>query len=89
MVWQIKYNKGIQKKIQKFGKIISEQIFNKLDNIANLNNPRSEGKNLKGNFKGYWRYRVGDYRIVCEIKDKEKTILVNNVAHRREAYKTK
>ena len=89
MKWQIKCKKRAIKKLEKLDEITHNKIIDKLNNIVNAGDPYCTGKSLKGNFKGYWRYRVGDYRIVCEIKDKEKTILVNNVAHRREAYKTK
>jgi mRNA interferase RelE/StbE len=45
------------------------------------------GKPLTGSLKGYWRYRVGDYRIICELRDEELLILVIEIAHRREVYK--
>jgi mRNA interferase RelE/StbE len=44
------------------------------------------GEPLVGNFQGYWRYRVGDYRIVCELQDKELLILVIEVGHRKDVY---
>lgn len=50
-------------------------------------NPRSSGKALQGEFKGLWRYRIGDYRVICQIKDKELVILVIDLAHRKDIYK--
>ena len=58
-----------------------------LDEIAKLEDPRSRGKALTGNLAGVWRYRVGDYRILCDINDGRLVILVVDVAHRREVYK--
>lgn len=49
--------------------------------------PRSSGKALSANLKGAWRYRVGDYRIIAEIKDDEVLILEVAVGHRRDIYK--
>ena len=92
MKWQIKFEKSVTKELKKL-KRQNESMYNKikakLEDIQNFENPRQLGKNLKGNLKGYWRYRIEDYRVICEIKDKEFIILVVEVAHRREAYKTK
>jgi mRNA interferase RelE/StbE len=46
------------------------------------------GKGLKGPFRSLWRYRVGDYRIICRIKDKNITIVVIAIGHRRDVYET-
>lgn len=47
------------------------------------------GKALSGNKAGFWRYRVGDYRIICDIEDEELVILVVEVNHRSKVYKTR
>jgi len=49
-------------------------------------NPRNLGKALKGPLGDFWRYRVGDYRLICCIEDKRMTILAVKISHRREAY---
>jgi mRNA interferase RelE/StbE len=49
--------------------------------------PRGFGHALTGQFRGMWRYRIGDYRLICEIKDRELTVLVFQVGHRREVYR--
>lgn len=56
------------------------------ERIANGDNPRRFGKALSHNKAGLWRYRVGDYRIICEIQDRELVVLVIAVGHRREIY---
>lgn len=54
--------------------------------IATLDDPRLSGKPLKGELGEFWRYRVGDYRILCEIRDDELVILATTIGHRKEVY---
>lgn len=54
--------------------------------INTAEDPRRFGKPLVGGFSGCWRYRVGDYRLICEIQDHELLVLVLKVGHRREVY---
>jgi mRNA interferase RelE/StbE len=57
------------------------------DRIANLNDPRSTGKALTGPLGGLWRYRMGDYRIICDIQDRKLVVLVIAFSHRSDAYR--
>ena len=68
-------------------KQMARRIRDELSEIAKLEDPRSRGKALTGNLAGVWRYRVGDYRILCDREDGVLLILVVDVAHRREVYK--
>lgn len=56
-------------------------------NIENTHHPRICGNSLKGNSKDYWRYRVGDYRIIAKINDNEVRKLIIEVNHRKDIYK--
>lgn len=56
-------------------------------NLQNCENPRIHGKGLTANRSGQWRYRIGDYRLICDIQDDELVILALSVGHRREVYK--
>ena len=56
-------------------------------NLVGCENPRLKGKPLIGNKKSLWRYRIGDYRIFCEIDDGELVIFAMEVGHRRDIYK--
>jgi len=89
MVWKIRYTKTAQKNLDKLPLEITKRIFNFLEKrILILENPRNTGEALKGNLlKKYWKYRVGNYRIITEIKDKELIILVISIGHRKEVYK--
>ena len=55
-------------------------------NLVGCDNPRIHGKALTANLTGQWRYRIGDYRLICLIKDNELIILAMTVGHRREVY---
>ena len=69
----------------------AEKLLKKwiLENLINTQNPKQRGKALTGNLKGLWRYRVGSYRIVVEIKDEVLLILIIEISDRRETYKNK
>lgn len=87
MVWIINFDKKALKELEKLDKQTQIRIADFLSKIEKKDNPRSDGKALSGEFKSLWRYRVGDYRIVCDIKDKEISILVIRIAHRKDVYK--
>lgn len=55
-------------------------------NIVNCENPREHGKALKSNRSGQWRYRIGNYRLLCKIKDKDLIILALTIRHRSSIY---
>ena len=57
------------------------------DRIAGLDDPRSTAKALTGPLGGFWRYRVGDFRVICDIQDGALRILVVQVGNRREIYR--
>ena len=75
------------KQLKKIDKTISKRILDYMDEVAKLKNPRERGKMLVGNLIGFWRYRVGDYRILCKIRDQELIISVVYIAHRKEVYR--
>ena len=56
-------------------------------NLIGCENPRSQGKALSANLRSLWRYRIGDYRLVCSIEDDRLVILALSVGHRKEIYK--
>ncbi|MCD7894075.1 MAG: type II toxin-antitoxin system RelE/ParE family toxin [Erysipelotrichaceae bacterium] len=88
MKYEVEFSKTALKQLKKMDKYTRTMIVNWVEkNLQNCENPYFSEKSLKGNLKGQWRYRVGDYRILCEIKDDKLIILVINVGHRREVYK--
>lgn len=55
--------------------------------LVNCKNPRLWGEALVGDFSGFWKYRVGDFRLICEIKDNELIIQIIMIGNRKEVYK--
>lgn len=88
MVWTIEYSDTALKKLQKLDRKSARAIADYMDErIAPSDNPRDFGKALAGSLKGRWRFRVGDYRVICSIKDDRLVVLVIDVGHRREVYR--
>lgn len=55
-------------------------------NLEGCSNPRQHGKGLTANRKGQWRYRIGDYRLICDVDDGKILILILTIGHRRDVY---
>ena len=72
------------KKLDKYTQKIIRSWINK--NLEGTEEPRRHGKGLTANRSGQWRYRIGDYRLICRIDDNKLIILALSVGHRREAY---
>lgn len=87
-MFSIKFSEEAVKELKKLDKQTAKLIKNwVLKNLVDTVDPRLHGKALTGNLKGIWRYRVGDYRLFAEIKDKELIVLIFEIVHRKEAYK--
>jgi mRNA interferase RelE/StbE len=88
LAWTIKYAETAKKQLTKLDKSVERRIADFMDErIATGENPRNLGKALKGPLGEFWRYRVGDYRILCEIQDELLTVLVLQIGNRREVYR--
>ena len=89
MVWTIEYTGTAQKQLRKFDPPIARRILDFMDErIAGAGEPRSIGEALTGPTLGlFWRYRIGDYRIICDIQDGALRVLVIEIGNRREIYR--
>jgi len=88
MAYRVIYSKRVEKFLDKLPENILADLVGWLrKNIEGKENPRRYGKPLKGKLKGYWRYRVGDYRIICDIKDKELIVLAIRIDTRDNVYR--
>ena len=76
-----------KKQLKKLDAAISKRVLDYLEQIELLDNPRSRGKALTSNLSGLWRYRVGDYRILCRIRDDKLVITVIEIGHRSTVYR--
>ena len=89
MAWTIDYTESARRQLRKLDKQTARRIVDFMDErIASQEDPRDTGKALTGPMLGaYWRYRIGDYRIICDIQDDALRVLVIEVGNRREVYR--
>lgn len=86
-MWQIQPTKKFIKNLQKLDVLTRSRIENFLDKVKYTENPREIGKAMQGDLKGFWRYRVGDYRVIVKISHQHIIIYAIDVGHRKEIYK--
>ena len=88
MVWTIEITRTAERQIKKLDVPSQKSIVRFLrERLKPPENPRQWGKPLPGDKRGLWRYRVGDYRLMCDIQDEKITVLVLEVAHRKDVYR--
>ena len=88
LTWTIEFDDKARKELRKLDKPIQKEILKYLrEKIATTESPKQYGKALSSNLAGLWRYRVRDYRIICNIEDDRLTVLVVRLAHRKEIYR--
>ncbi len=84
-MYTLKYSKKALKQLSKLDRGVQGFLLSWIDkNLLDCEDPRVKGKSLTANDSGLWRYRVGDYRILCSIEDECLLILVVAVGHRKE-----
>lgn len=89
MNYQVKFTEQAKKQLKKLDKHVAAFILGWIrKNLEGCSDPRQHGKGLTANRSGQWRYRVGDYRLLCEIRDNELIILVVTIGHRRDVYES-
>jgi mRNA interferase RelE/StbE len=88
LAWTVEYVSSAEKQLSRIDRAWQRRILDYMDtDVAELSDPRERGSVLTGNLGGLWRYRVGDYRIVCSIEETVRVILVIKIGHRRDVYK--
>lgn len=88
MAWTIEFDKNTKKDFRKIAKLEQQKIFSFLKKlVTDYDSPKEIGKPLKGEFAGLWRYRVGNYRLICTLEHKNLIVLVLHVGHRKAVYK--
>ena len=88
MKYKLIFSDKLIKQLKKLDKNISSMILKKIKmELLETENPRATGKALTGNKKGLWRYRYGNYRLICNINDDKLLILALEVGYRKEIYK--
>ena len=88
MAWTVDYAETARKQLRKLDKQVARHVLDFLDErVATSEEPRSMGKALTGPLGSFWRYRVGEYRIICDIQDGQLRVLVVQISNRREVYR--
>ncbi|MBA8667804.1 type II toxin-antitoxin system RelE/ParE family toxin [Holosporaceae bacterium 'Namur'] len=86
-VWTVKWDPRAIKDLKHLSYDAKKRIYNFFEEKLDLcNNPKELGKPLSGDKIGLWRYRIGDYRAICSIQDKNLVILIIKVSHRKDIY---
>ncbi len=89
MTWKVEWDDRARKELRKLDSPIQKEILSYLRvRITGSKNPRLFGQSLSGNKAGLWRYRVGDYRLICRLEDHNLVVLVLGVGHRKEVYES-
>ncbi len=88
MVWKVEFDSAALDDLKRLDRPVQVRITRYLrERIATGDNPRRLGKALHGDKSGLWRYRAGDYRLLCRIEDKVLTVLVIAIGHHSDIYK--
>jgi len=88
LAWRVEFKRTAEKQISKLDRPAQARILSYFrERVQPSENPRQFGKALHGEGQDLWRYRIGDYRAICEIDDAEGRIVVLAVGHRKEVYR--
>lgn len=86
-VWKVEFDERARKELRKLDPDAQQRILKWLrQRIADQQDPRRFGKTLKGRMAGLWRYRVGTWRIICQLQDDQQVVLILRIGHRRDIY---
>lgn len=87
MSWALAYSEGARRQLRKMDPGQRAIVLSWMDkNIDGCDDPRTHGKGLTANRSGQWRYRIGDYRVLCDIVDEKLTVLAIEIGHRSKIY---
>ena len=87
-IWRIEITRTAEKQIMKLARPAQKAIQRFLrERLVTAENPRQWGRALQGEKRGLWRYRVGDYRLICDIQDEKITVLVLQIGRRKDVYR--
>ncbi|HIJ83973.1 MAG TPA: type II toxin-antitoxin system RelE/ParE family toxin [Magnetococcales bacterium] len=89
MHWTVDIGDVAERQLLKLDSVARTRILDYLtERIDGCENPRRFGTALKGDKTGWWRYRVGDYRLLCDVDDARVVVFVIAIGHRREVYRS-
>jgi mRNA interferase RelE/StbE len=87
LTWSVEWDERARRELRRLDPSVQREILRSLrQRIAGPHDPRRFGRPLRGHLHGLWRYRVGSYRLICELADDTLLVLVLAVGHRKEVY---
>lgn len=87
LAYELTYTRTALRQLRRLDRATARRILDYLDAVAALDDPRSRGKGLTGELHGIWRYRIGNYRVLCQINNTALNILILDADHRSDIYK--
>jgi mRNA interferase RelE/StbE len=87
LAWTVRITQTAERQLERLGRVEAARIRDFLrERLVGDTNPYASAKSLTGEWVGHWRYRVGNYRLICQIRDAELVVMVVKVGHRRDVY---
>ena len=87
MAWTVSFEPRAFKELGQLDRTLQRRMVSFLQRLQDADDPRKTGKPLRGEMRGLWRYRVGEYRIVCSLDDQALSVMVVRVGHRKSVYR--
>lgn len=84
-MYKVVYLDSVEKDLERLDRPARERILDKIEKYL-AKDPKGLGKALGGAFQGLWRYRIGDFRVIYKIAEKEILIIVARIGHRKNIY---
>lgn len=84
--WRIETGPEFDRAMAELDRPIAQRILDYLDDLLTLDDPRQRGRGLTGNRAGYWRYRIGDHRVLAQVKHERLVVVALHVGHRSAVY---
>ncbi|WP_368496864.1 type II toxin-antitoxin system RelE/ParE family toxin [Herbiconiux sp. A18JL235] len=84
--WTVETSPEFDKAVRKLDRVVAARILTYLDGLAELDDPRARGKRLSGNLSHFWRYRIGDFRLLVEVRDETLVVVAVRLGHRSSVY---
>ncbi|QJU52789.1 type II toxin-antitoxin system RelE/ParE family toxin [Herbiconiux sp. KACC 21604] len=84
--WKVETSPEFDKAFRKLDRAVAKRVLVYLDGLLELDDPRSRGKRLSGDLGDFWRYRIGDYRLVVRVRDQQLIVVAVQIGHRSRIY---
>jgi mRNA interferase RelE/StbE len=87
LAWTVEVGDVAERQLRRLDRPVQKRLLDWLDDrLEGCKNPRHFGEALRGDLAGLWRYRIGDYRIICQLQDERLVVLAISIGHRRDVY---